>query len=1353
MAISFVAKASAAAASVALPAGLQANDVIVVFAYRNALTAPTNASGYTSATTQSANTNSFRVSYKIATGSETSTGTFTNASLIIVHIYRGASGIGGVGSTTTASSTTTNMSGIGTMSVTDGTSWVVSWGGSAQITSMSTPTGLTLRSSQAAASSMGILTDTNGGVSSWTLHTSTNGTAAVNVGGSLELKANKKMSTLTDNFNGAVMDSTKWTNFNTTSQSGGNLVLTTSTTAAVYSGYTSLNRFDFTGAVASWQLVNADIRTLASDEIAFILYNTTSNKLWWFISQTTITAYVTIAGTNTNLFNATYNPAVFQWLRMRESGGTIYWEYSADGLNWTLAATRAIPFDIVNFVAEMSNGTWAVESIQTNVLIDNFNLGPTVTTTQTATARVSNTRTATQTTKATIVQAGSKILTQTATARLSKNFTATQQATARIITNDNRLVNGTFETDLSGWNVYGNTSGISQSTTVARSGTKSLSLNSDGTVWAGAYYTVPSGAVLGDQNIFRIWVKGDSTSVGLSIQAVIKDETSGVLTSSLPVILSDTIWKEVIVTSKMQNTGQLTLHVQGLDLTAGSHVFIDDGTLTYFTLPTYAVSGRTVKKNNALVNWRGWTYSNIAQQNGAGYAWTIEKKQIRYDMEDISSGGSNAIKVFYDGYDANNYNGALDEAYRNGIGVWMNFFVTYNSDYSVATGSANRNSQISAFATMVANLKNHPAIIGFIFGSENNYNLGITSKADWYSLVDAAIVSGKSNDNGNHLFTTSNGEIADIATYDSAVPHLDIWGATLYRGTTFSTLSSDVTAATTRPLLITEYGFDRYNSTVPGEDESGQATRNLALSKEAEGYAVIVGHLIFEFADEWWKMTANGVQDTTGVANANDDRDGMFQEEWFGSTLALPTGSAQYRTKKQSFTDHSTFYTANAYGTGSTGVAKTKTQTSIARVAQTLQKTQPTKARISQSFTKTQGAISRIAQTKTKTQTTIARVARNQTVTQITLARIAKQVTKTQPSIARISNARTKTQTSLGRISNSFTRLQTATAKIIVNIAGSKTQGSISRIAVNKTAAQTTVARISVIKTKTQPTTGRIANQLTKTQTATAAVARVTIKLQTATASIITNSNPLKVQTTIARIANKLTKTQVATARIVVNVTVTKTQTTKARLSRNIAATQTAVARIITNSGISKTQVTTARISNKRSLTQAAKARIVQGRSLTQNTKARISNQRTLQQNTKGRIAVTVNTTTTLKAAISAILSTTQVVTSRISQNFSMTQVASARIVKSFQATKTQTATANIVKNFAATQTATARIIVNSGYSTPVIIGQSIQETAITLGLDGGSISLGENSRIDPISFSDTPTAITLDDDSKITII
>lgn len=187
MAISFIGQAAAAATTVTIPAATAAGDLIIIFAYRNAITAPTLPAGYTSASTSSGNANSYIVGYKIAVGSDTS-GTWTNANVLQVVVYRGTAGIASKAGQNNAAATTTAIPAL-TMWNADGNSWVVAFAGSKQTTSQGTPLAgaTTSRGTQVGTTSDTIAADTNAGVSSFSATTSANGASATSVGVALEL--------------------------------------------------------------------------------------------------------------------------------------------------------------------------------------------------------------------------------------------------------------------------------------------------------------------------------------------------------------------------------------------------------------------------------------------------------------------------------------------------------------------------------------------------------------------------------------------------------------------------------------------------------------------------------------------------------------------------------------------------------------------------------------------------------------------------------------------------------------------------------------------------------------------------------------------------------------------------------------------------------------------------------------------------------------------------------------------------------------------------------------------------------------------------------------------------------------
>ena len=155
----------------------QYGDVLISSAYRNSATAATTATGYTVIKSTTGSTNSIKVGWKYALGTETTCGTWANATATDCRVYRGVANrsAGPVGTTTggtTGASTTISYSGF-TLTVTNGTSWVGCDGGAGSATAGfdTAPTGMTLRSGSTLATLAS--SDTNGAVSTWTTQTVT----------------------------------------------------------------------------------------------------------------------------------------------------------------------------------------------------------------------------------------------------------------------------------------------------------------------------------------------------------------------------------------------------------------------------------------------------------------------------------------------------------------------------------------------------------------------------------------------------------------------------------------------------------------------------------------------------------------------------------------------------------------------------------------------------------------------------------------------------------------------------------------------------------------------------------------------------------------------------------------------------------------------------------------------------------------------------------------------------------------------------------------------------------------------------------------------------------------------------
>lgn len=182
MAISRVGTNSASGTSVTIPAH-QAGDLIILVAYRRgSSTPPSLAAGSTNIISGNGSASSLRVGYKVAAGASETSGTWTSATSMAVHVYRGASGIGDaqISGGATTQVTYPALTFVGT------NPWVMGVGLVRDTAaSLAAPTGMTNQVVfNDSTISRNATHDTNGTVASWSIQTVATGVASTTVVGS-----------------------------------------------------------------------------------------------------------------------------------------------------------------------------------------------------------------------------------------------------------------------------------------------------------------------------------------------------------------------------------------------------------------------------------------------------------------------------------------------------------------------------------------------------------------------------------------------------------------------------------------------------------------------------------------------------------------------------------------------------------------------------------------------------------------------------------------------------------------------------------------------------------------------------------------------------------------------------------------------------------------------------------------------------------------------------------------------------------------------------------------------------------------------------------------------------------------
>lgn len=342
------------------------------------------------------------------------------------------------------------------------------------------------------------------------------------------------------------------------------------------------------------------------------------------------------------------------------------------------------------------------------------------------------------------------------------------------------------------------------------------------------------------------------------------------------------------------------------------------------------VQGRQILVNGEPFVMNGIAYSPLSIGENWTGAWRDRPDRYNVDFPLMAQAGINTVRLYAPILST----AMLDAAWANGLYVVPNFGISA-AQLGCPEGRAFMQSQLEE---MVNEWKDHPAVLFWLVGNEVNVNLGGNDLClDWYPQLDALAGAIKAIDT-NHPVATSVAGVDDICvagcSEDADLQNLDIWGAQLYQGCSFISAfnqyaSYDVGGSCDRPLVLTEFGSDSYDSRDPGEDQQYQADCLGTLLAEAESSlaarspsGVSSGHIVFEWLDEWWKANPDAANpDNTCVDGATswDTHDSCAtwlnfaypdseqQEEWWGIVANNPADPSD-RTPRIAYTTLSDVY-------------------------------------------------------------------------------------------------------------------------------------------------------------------------------------------------------------------------------------------------------------------------------------------------------------------------------------------------------------------------------------------------------------------------------------------------------------
>jgi hypothetical protein len=327
---------------------------------------------------------------------------------------------------------------------------------------------------------------------------------------------------------------------------------------------------------------------------------------------------------------------------------------------------------------------------------------------------------------------------------------------------------------------------------------------------------------------------------------------------------------------------------------------------------------------------RGVCYSPIPVGKDYEYNfWGDPHKPWLVDGQLMRAIGVNTVRIYRVGKNPDEVKAVLDDLYhkfgiRALIGDYLGFWNWPPPNYA---DEIFKNKVRTQFLEMVKIYKDHPAVLMWVLGNENNYSFdrnvqhwssdAIDALPDpeaqrrekarlYYSFINDLARDIKKID-PKHPVVMGVGEVASLDLAKEVCPNVDAIGMIAYRGPGFGNLFRQVKQKFDLPVVMTEWGADSFNAFTKEPDEDAQADflkfqwrdieRNASPKK---GAGNCLGGTLFEWTDEWWKGNENlpytwSVHDTAAHWYNNsyhydaDVKERLnMNEEWWGIVSLNP---------------------------------------------------------------------------------------------------------------------------------------------------------------------------------------------------------------------------------------------------------------------------------------------------------------------------------------------------------------------------------------------------------------------------------------------------------------------------------
>ncbi|MEM9159764.1 MAG: hypothetical protein AAGB46_12025, partial [Verrucomicrobiota bacterium] len=312
-------------------------------------------------------------------------------------------------------------------------------------------------------------------------------------------------------------------------------------------------------------------------------------------------------------------------------------------------------------------------------------------------------------------------------------------------------------------------------------------------------------------------------------------------------------------------------------------------------------SGRKLLVNGEEFFVRGVCYQptpigeDASQDPPYGDYFTSDyRKLYERDIVQMRDMGANVVRIY--GWDSTKgHNHFLDTLFNDGerpIRVLLNLWIDPETDWQDS-------SQVDAIADryvkIAQNVGNHPAVLGYLISNETNAYYGNGEKPSFWKAINQVAKALKTEAPDRLVSVAITDALAQVDRFDQAMSHIDAWSIQVYRGLTLGNFYEEYAAVSEKPLLVTEFGLDAFDSNAQAPyPENGKFVAEIVgkmIIEMERQKAICSGGCIFEFGDEWWKSKGSAsVQDPGGIPNGGYP-DKMLNEEWWGIFAVIDDNS------------------------------------------------------------------------------------------------------------------------------------------------------------------------------------------------------------------------------------------------------------------------------------------------------------------------------------------------------------------------------------------------------------------------------------------------------------------------------